>query len=87
MSTAAARSREERRRLRGAMMRRLVLTPVRRWTANRKLHLCMAIRGGVITQAEAIAAHKLSVDELVAWLNAVERRDFEALRARQRRAA
>jgi ATP-dependent DNA ligase len=47
----------------------------------------MAIRGGVITQAEAIAAHKLSADELVAWLNAVERRDFEALRARQRRAA
>jgi len=87
VSTPASRSREVRRRLRRTMMRRLVLTPVKRWTQNRKLHLCVAIRSGVITREEAIAAHELSADELAGWLDAVERRDLDVLRVSPRRAA
>ncbi len=78
-----AQSRVERRE----QLRRLVLAPVGRWTPHRKLRLCMALRGAVISHAEAIAAHGLSADELALWHDAVARRDFEALRAGQRRVA
>jgi hypothetical protein len=65
--------------------RLLVLRPYRRWTQARKADLCMAIRDGIATEAEALARCKLASRELAGWLAAFDRFGAEALRARPRR--
>ena len=46
---------------------RELLWPVRRWTPYRKLHVVEGIAAGHITEAEAMAAHGISAEELGTW--------------------
>jgi len=47
--------------------REQLLAVVPRWTPGRKAQLLAGIQNGVITMAQARAAHSLSVDELELW--------------------
>jgi len=51
-----------------ARQRREALEPVGRWTPLRKFSLALAIRRGIVTPAQAVAAHDLSGEELGHWL-------------------
>ena len=63
-----------------ALKRDLVLAPVTRWTAEKKLALLRAIEAGVISLAEARAAHRLSADEIEEWRSAYRRGGARALK-------
>ena len=67
---------EERRR----RMRAHVLRPHARWTAARKLALCIALRGAVVSLNEAAAATGIDAEEISRWLEAFRRRGAEGLR-------
>lgn len=62
------------------MSRDVLLVPVKRWPLARKARLCAGLAAGLITRAEAKAAHGLSDQEIDAWMAACERGGKEALR-------
>jgi hypothetical protein len=66
--------------MRRRRMRRLVLAHVVRWTPTRKATLCMALRGGVVTLAEASAAQGVPTSEIEGWLSAFRAGGHAALR-------
>ncbi len=65
---------------RKAKRRAEILAPVTRWSHARKHELLMALAGGLVTEAEACAAHNLSPDELAAWRAALRRGGADALK-------
>jgi hypothetical protein len=52
-----------------------------RWVASRKAAVVRALRHGLLTREEAIAAYGLSEEELDAWRDAVDRHGEAALKA------
>jgi hypothetical protein len=65
------------------------LLPVTRWTRSRKAEVIWALSRGLITSAQACAAHGLTGDELASWVQRHSARGVEGLmatRARRRRA-
>ena len=56
--------------LEGDLFRRIgreLLCPVHRWTPYRKLHVIEGIAAGYVTEAEAMAPHGISEEELGTW--------------------
>ncbi|MFP4237925.1 DUF1153 domain-containing protein [Rhodosalinus sp.] len=70
----------------GRVMTRADLPPsdTRRWVASRKAAVVLAVRHGLIDEAEAIATWALSAEELAEWIAAAERGGERALRATAR---
>lgn len=66
------------------LTRREALAPVSRWTACRKLQLLVAIRRGVVSREDAMAAHGIGGEELAAWAIGLETFGVETLKARTR---
>jgi hypothetical protein len=67
-----------------------LLKRVERWTYGRKIKLCKGLCAKVIIASEVIPAHGLTQDEIDRWMEAYERKEFEALKIgyrRKRRAA
>jgi len=52
-----------------------------RWVIRRKAEVVCAIRGGLLTRAEAIRRYNISPDELEAWWRSVERHGMRGLRS------
>lgn len=63
------------------LTRREALAPVSRWTACRKLQLLVAIRRGVVSREDAMAAHGIGGEELASWAIGLETFGVEALKA------
>jgi len=53
-------------------LRAVLLRPLKHFGYARKHDLCLAIRGGLLTKAEVVAAHSLSSAELEEWLLAFD---------------
>lgn len=51
-----------------------------RWVVRRKAQVVAAVRGGLLTAAEACARYSLSPDELEGWNRLIERDGVPALR-------
>jgi hypothetical protein len=60
--------------------RKEALAPVGRWSPSRKFYLLEAVSRGLLTRAEAQAAHGISDDEWSQWERAVEKFGAGALR-------
>jgi hypothetical protein len=58
-----------------------------RWSKRRKCELLAAIDAGLLSRSEACSKYRLSVDEVVAWRQALTRFGIEGLRARRPRIA
>ena len=52
----------------------------RRWVIRRKAEVVAAVRGGLITLEEACNRYKLSMEEYLAWQQAIERHGMAGLR-------
>jgi hypothetical protein len=67
----------------GTVMTRADLPPgdTLRWVASRKLAVVKAVRGGLLSRAQAMEMYGLSEDELSEWDSAVSRHGEAALRA------
>jgi transposase len=52
-----------------------------RWVARRKAEVVAAVKGGLLTIAEACERYDLSLEELASWQRAVEREGMAGLRA------
>lgn len=52
----------------------------RRWVVRRKAEVIAAIRGGLLTAAEACARYRLSPEELELWQESIERAGVPGLR-------
>lgn len=52
-----------------------------RWVARRKAEVVAAVRSGAITIEDACARYSLSADELLGWMNALDRHGKPGLRA------
>jgi Protein of unknown function (DUF1153) len=61
--------------------RKEALVPVRRWTPYRKFFLLEAVSRGLLTRAEAHAAHGISDEEWSQWTLDLEKFGAGALRA------
>jgi hypothetical protein len=55
----------------------------RRWVIRRKAEVVAAVRGGLLTLAEACTRYALTVDELLAWQSSIDRHGLAGLRATQ----
>jgi hypothetical protein len=55
-------------------------TNTRRWVIRRKAEVVAAVRGGLITLEEACDRYKLSLEEFLAWQQAIERHGLAGLR-------
>ncbi|MFN4100996.1 MAG: DUF1153 domain-containing protein, partial [Pararhodobacter sp.] len=51
-----------------------------RWVVRRKAEVLAAIRGGLLTAAEACARYRLSPEELELWQSAIDRAGVPGLR-------
>src|ERR1700730_6812051 len=51
----------------------------RRWVIRRKAVVVAALRGGLLTLAEACTRYALTVDELLAWEYSIDRHGLAAL--------
>jgi Protein of unknown function (DUF1153) len=52
----------------------------KRWVIRRKAAVVAAVRGGLLTLAEACTRYALTVDELLAWEYLIDRHGFAGLR-------
>jgi hypothetical protein len=52
----------------------------RRWVVRRKAEVIAAIRGGLLTAAEACARYRLSPEELELWQDSIDRAGVPGLR-------
>ncbi len=52
----------------------------RRWVVRRKAEVIAAIRGGLLTSAEACARYRLSPEELELWQESIDRAGIPGLR-------
>ncbi len=52
----------------------------RRWVVRRKAEVIAAIRGGLLTEAEACARYRLSPEELDLWEDSINRAGIPGLR-------
>ncbi len=52
-----------------------------RWVVRRKAEVVAAVKGGLLTIAEACERYDLSLEELASWQRAVERGGMAGLRA------
>jgi len=56
-------------------------TNLRRWVARRKAEVIAAVKGGLLTMAEACARYDISSDEFLEWERHYESEGLEGLRA------
>ena len=52
----------------------------KRWVIRRKAIIVAAVRGGLLTLAEACTRYALTVDELLAWEYSIDRHGLAGLR-------
>jgi Protein of unknown function (DUF1153) len=52
----------------------------KRWVIRRKAIVVAAVRGGLLTLAEACTRYALTVDELLAWEYSIDRHGLAGLR-------
>jgi hypothetical protein len=52
----------------------------KRWVIRRKAVIVAAVRGGLLTLAEACTRYALTVDELLAWEYSIDRHGLAGLR-------
>jgi hypothetical protein len=52
-----------------------------RWVSRRKAEVVSAVRGGLISLAEACARYEMTVEEFVAWQQAMDAEGIAGLRA------
>jgi hypothetical protein len=52
----------------------------KRWVIRRKAVVVAAVRGGLLTLAEACTRYALTVDELLAWQSSIDRHGLAGLR-------
>ncbi|HEX4156960.1 MAG TPA: DUF1153 domain-containing protein [Rhizomicrobium sp.] len=55
----------------------------RRWVSRRKAEVVAAVKGGLLTLAEACQRYALSVEEFMSWQQSIERHGLPGLRATQ----
>ena len=55
----------------------------KRWVPQRKAQVVAAVRGGVLTLAEACDRYALTVEEFLCWQRAIDRFGVQGLRATQ----
>ena len=63
-----------------AVCRSDLLKRIDRWTQGRKIKLCRGLCAEVIIASEVMLAHGLAQDEIDRWMDAYNRKDFEALK-------
>jgi hypothetical protein len=63
-----------------AVCRSDLLKRIDRWTQGRKIKLCRGLCAEVIIASEVMLAHGLAQDEIDCWMDAYNRKDFEALK-------
>jgi hypothetical protein len=68
-----------------AQRRARLLAPVARWGFVKKFTLVHGIRRGVISMAEAKAAHALSEDELICWFKDADEHGARGLKVTRKR--
>ena len=51
-----------------------------RWTIRRKAEVVAAVKGGLLTVAEACDRYSLAVEEIVSWQRSVDRSGMQGLR-------
>jgi len=52
-----------------------------RWVPSRKAMVVSAVRGGLLTMAEACARYRLTADEFLGWQGQIDRAGLKGLRA------
>jgi uncharacterized protein DUF1153 len=52
-----------------------------RWVSRRKAEVVSAVRGGLITLAEACTRYEMTVEEFIAWRKAMDADGIAGLRA------
>jgi len=55
-------------------------TDTKRWVIRRKAEVVAAVRGGLLTLEDACERYKLTVEEFLAWQNAIDRHGLPGLR-------
>ncbi|WP_374763424.1 CtrA inhibitor SciP [Yunchengibacter salinarum] len=55
-------------------------TNTKRWVIRRKAQVVMAVRGGLLTLDEACRMYALSIEEFLAWQEAIDRNGLAGLR-------
>jgi hypothetical protein len=58
----------------------LPLPDTKRWVIRRKAEVVAAVRGGLLSIEEACRTYALTLDEFLAWQNAVDRFGLPGLR-------
>ena len=58
----------------------LPATETTRWVIRRKAEIVAAVRGGLLSLEEACSRYALTVDELLAWQNSIDRHGLAGLR-------
>lgn len=53
----------------------------KRWVIRRKAEVVAAVRGGLLTLEEACERYQLTVEEFLAWQNAIDQYGMPGLRA------
>lgn len=52
----------------------------RRWVARRKAEVVAAVRGGLLSRAEALERYRLSEEEFASWQQSIEQHGLAGLR-------
>jgi hypothetical protein len=60
---------------------------IKRWVPRRKAEIVAAVRGGLITLDEASARYRLTVEEFMAWQQAIDQFGLAGLRVNHTRPA
>ena len=55
-------------------------TDTQRWVIRRKAEVVSAVRGGLLTEAEACSMYSLSEEEFAAWQASIDRHGMAGLR-------
>ncbi len=53
----------------------------KRWVIRRKAEVVAAVRGGLLSLADACERYKLTVDEFLSWQRSIDRHGLPGLRA------
>lgn len=53
----------------------------RRWVIRRKAEVVAAVRGGLLSLAQACVRYRLTVDEFLSWQRSIEQHGLAGLRA------
>ena len=51
-----------------------------RWVIRRKAEVVAAVRGGLLSQEDALAQYRLTAEEFIAWQKAIDKWGMQGLR-------